>query len=92
MSAWLLAVDLVVSILVVIAGLIDFFGDWRIRGLRSAWIHGLGNGLSFSLRSSWSKLYHAATGMGRHRFLDRLRNIILKERFGELRVQKLVLQ
>jgi len=29
----------------VIAGLVDFVGDRRIRQLRSAWIHALGNGL-----------------------------------------------
>jgi uncharacterized membrane protein len=43
MSAWLLTAGLVVSILVVLAGLIDFVGDSRIRALRPAWIHGLGN-------------------------------------------------
>jgi uncharacterized membrane protein len=45
MSAWLLTVGLVVSVLVVIAGLVDFLGDRRIRALRPAWIHGLGNAL-----------------------------------------------
>jgi len=45
MSAWLLTVGLVVSILVVLAGLIDFLGDRRIRALRAAWIHGVGNAL-----------------------------------------------
>ncbi len=49
MSAWLLTVGLVVSIVVVIAGVIDFFGDRRIRALRGAWIHGLGNGLALIL-------------------------------------------
>jgi uncharacterized membrane protein len=48
-SAWLLAVGLVVSILVVIAGLVDFLGDRRIRALRPAWIHGLGNALALAL-------------------------------------------
>jgi len=43
MSAWLLAVGLIVSLFAASAGLIDFFGDHRIRELRSAWIHGLGN-------------------------------------------------
>jgi uncharacterized membrane protein len=43
MSAWLLAVGLIVSVFAASAGLIDFFGDQRIRQLRSAWIHGLGN-------------------------------------------------
>jgi uncharacterized membrane protein len=49
LSAWLLTVGLVVSVLVVIAGLIDFVGDRRIRALRAAWIHGLGNGLALIL-------------------------------------------
>jgi uncharacterized membrane protein len=42
-SAWLLVVGLIVAIFAVIAGLIDFFGDRRIRELRPAWIHVLGN-------------------------------------------------
>jgi uncharacterized membrane protein len=45
MSAWLLTVGLIVSIFVVIAGAIDFFGDRRIRSVRAAWIHGVGNAL-----------------------------------------------
>jgi len=48
-SAWLLTAGLVVSIFVVIAGFIDFMGDRRIRAIRSAWIHGLGNGLALIL-------------------------------------------
>lgn len=49
MSDWLLTVGLVVSIFVVIAGLIDFFGDRRILALRAAWIHGLGNAVALAL-------------------------------------------
>jgi uncharacterized membrane protein len=49
MSAWLLTVGLIVSIFVVIAGLTDFLGDRRIRALRAAWIHGLGNALALVL-------------------------------------------
>lgn len=49
MSVWLLTVGLVVSIFVVLTGLTDFFGDRRIRALRVAWIHGLGNGLALIL-------------------------------------------
>jgi len=45
MSAWLLTVGLVASIFVGLAGLIDFLGDRRVRALRPAWIHGLGNAL-----------------------------------------------
>jgi uncharacterized membrane protein len=42
-SAWLLTVGLIVSVFVATAGIIDFFGDSRIRALRAAWIHALGN-------------------------------------------------
>lgn len=49
MSAWLLTAGLVVSIFVVLAGLIDFLAERRIRALRQAWIHGLGNGLALVL-------------------------------------------
>jgi uncharacterized membrane protein len=48
-SAWLLAIGLIVSIFVVLAGLVDFLGDRRVRGLRAAWIHGLGNALALML-------------------------------------------
>jgi uncharacterized membrane protein len=41
MSAWLLTVGLVVALFAVIAGVIDFLGDRRIRALRAAWIHGV---------------------------------------------------
>jgi uncharacterized membrane protein len=43
MSAWLLFVGLIVSLFAASAGMIDFFGDPRIRELRAAWIHGIGN-------------------------------------------------
>jgi uncharacterized membrane protein len=42
-SAWLLVVGLVVSIFAATAGLIDFLSERRIRELRAAWIHGVGN-------------------------------------------------
>jgi uncharacterized membrane protein len=42
-SAWLLLVGLIVSVFAAAAGLIDFFGDPRIRRLHAAWIHGIGN-------------------------------------------------
>ena len=42
-SAWLLVIGLLVSLFAATAGLIDFFGERRIRELRAAWIHGLGN-------------------------------------------------
>jgi uncharacterized membrane protein len=43
MSAWLLLVGLIVSLIAAPAGMIDFFGDARIRELRAAWIHAIGN-------------------------------------------------
>jgi uncharacterized membrane protein len=49
MSAWLLFVGLAVSVLAVLAGLADFLGDRRVRALRPAWIHGLGNALALVL-------------------------------------------
>jgi uncharacterized membrane protein len=44
-SAWLLAVGLFISVLVVLAGLVDFLAEPRIRALPTAWIHAAGNGL-----------------------------------------------
>ena len=43
MSDWLLLVGLIVSLIAVPAGMIDFFGDPRIRKLRAAGIHAIGN-------------------------------------------------
>src|ERR1700733_11096719 len=45
-SAWLLTVGLIVSVLVVIAGVVDFLGDRRIRDLNAAWIHAIGNAIA----------------------------------------------
>jgi uncharacterized membrane protein len=49
MSAWLLTIGLIVSVFAAAAGVIDFFGDHRIRELRAAWIHGLGNTVALIL-------------------------------------------
>jgi uncharacterized membrane protein len=49
MSDWLLTIGLFISVVVVIAGLIDFFGDRRIRALRDSWIHGLANAVALGL-------------------------------------------
>src|ERR1700722_2852408 len=43
MSAWLLTVGLIFSVLAVTAGLVDFMSDRRMRELRAAWVHLLGN-------------------------------------------------
>ena len=41
MSAWMLLIALIVSIFVVLVGLVDFFGDTRMRQLRAARIHAI---------------------------------------------------
>jgi uncharacterized membrane protein len=48
-SAWMLVVGLIVSVLVVIAGLIDLVGDRRRRTSGLAWIHGLGDAAALAL-------------------------------------------
>jgi uncharacterized membrane protein len=48
-SAWLLVIGLIVSVFAAAAGLVDFLGDRRIRELRAAWIHALGNGAALVL-------------------------------------------
>ena len=42
-SLWLLGAALLMAALAAVAGLIDFFGDVRIRDLSAAWHHMLGN-------------------------------------------------
>lgn len=42
-SMWLLGAGLVAAALAAVAGLIDFLGDARIRGLYDAWAHLIGN-------------------------------------------------
>lgn len=56
-SAWLLLVGVVFSLLAAAAGLIDFFGDRRIREIRAAWIHALGN-LAALVLSVFNALIH----------------------------------
>jgi uncharacterized membrane protein len=48
-SVWLLTAGLVGAGLAMIAGLIDFVADRRIRQIRLAWVHALGNGLAIAL-------------------------------------------
>lgn len=48
-SSWLLAFGLVMALFAVIAGLIDFFNEPRIRNLTAAWVHGVGNGIALIL-------------------------------------------
>ena len=49
MSAWLLAAGLVIGVFAVLTGLIDFFGDARVRALRSAWVYGLSSAVALLL-------------------------------------------
>lgn len=48
-SVWLLTIGLTVAAFAVLAGLIDFLGDRRIRALRQSWIHVVVNGLALVL-------------------------------------------
>ena len=49
MSAWLLTAGLLIGLLAVITGLIDFFADRRIRALPSAWLYGLSSAVALVL-------------------------------------------
>jgi uncharacterized membrane protein len=61
-SVWLLTAGLVGAGLAMIAGLVDLvFADHRIRQLRSAWIHALGNGPVVAL-SLINVLVHSRDG------------------------------
>jgi len=42
-ALWLLGAGIVGAALAAVTGLIDFFGDARIRGLSDAWQHAIGN-------------------------------------------------
>ena len=48
-SEWLLGAGLIFAGLAIIAGLIDFLGDRRIRNLRAVWIHAIGNAIALIL-------------------------------------------
>ncbi len=48
-SVWLLTAGLVVAAFAVLAGLVDFLFSRRIRALRPAWLHGLGNAVAILL-------------------------------------------
>ncbi|THD61655.1 MAG: DUF2231 domain-containing protein [Phenylobacterium sp.] len=49
MSAWLLTIGLVVALFAVVAGLIDFLGERRIRSLTAVYIHAGGNAVALGL-------------------------------------------
>jgi uncharacterized membrane protein len=48
-AAWLLAIGVLFTVLAALAGLIDFLVEPRIRRLRAAWIHAVGNVTAFIL-------------------------------------------
>jgi uncharacterized membrane protein len=56
-SAWLLVIGLLFGGFAAVAGLIDFFAEPRIRRLRAAWMHGIGN-LAVLLLSVINALIH----------------------------------
>ena len=63
-SLWLLGAALLMAALAALAGLVDFFGDERIRDLSAAWHHMLGNVLAVLLSLvNWYRRY-AATDPG----------------------------
>ena len=49
MSDWLLTLGVIFSVFTVVTGLIDFFGDRRIRELPGAWTHSIGNATALAL-------------------------------------------
>lgn len=48
-SAWLLTIGLVVALFAVIAGLVDFLGERRVRSLKAVYIHAIGNAVALLL-------------------------------------------
>jgi uncharacterized membrane protein len=42
-SAWLVVIGVIFTVIAALAGITDFLGERRIRGLRPAWIHAIGN-------------------------------------------------
>ena len=59
-SLWLLGAALVMAALAAVAGLIDFFGDARIRALGDAWHHMVGNVIAVLISLfNWYRRYEA---------------------------------
>ena len=56
-SAWLLVIGMIMSFFAATVGLIDFLRVRRIRQLRAAWVHGIGNGAALVL-SFFNTLIH----------------------------------
>ncbi len=64
-TEWLLGAGLIFAGLAMIAGLIDFFGDRRIRRLKAVWWHAGGNLAAVAI-SGWNFYlrYHAGAAAG----------------------------
>lgn len=60
-SAWLLLAGLVTGVLAAIAGLVDFLFNPRIRALRPAWLHLIGN-VGVMLLALFNNLVHTRDG------------------------------
>ena len=62
---WLLGAALVTAALAALAGLVDFLGDARIRGLADAWHHAIGNVLAVlvSLFNFYWRYRYGAAGV-----------------------------
>jgi uncharacterized membrane protein len=53
-SIWLVGAGVVMALLAALPGFIDFFGDHRVRALRDAWRHMIGNLVAVALAAlSW---------------------------------------
>lgn len=58
-SLWMLGVGLIMAGLAALMGLIDFFGDTRIRDLSAAWHHAIGNIVAVLIALyNWYMRYH----------------------------------
>jgi uncharacterized membrane protein len=60
-STWLIATGIVTALLAAVFGFIDFFGDRRIRQMRKAWYHMVGN-LAAVLLSAVNLIVHNRDG------------------------------
>lgn len=48
-SVWLITAGVIMAVFAAIAGITDFLGSKRIRGLTIAWVHGIGNAIALVL-------------------------------------------
>jgi len=60
-ATWLIVVGIVTALIAAVAGFIDFFGDRRIREIKRAWWHMLGN-LAAVVISVFNAIVHSRDG------------------------------